>query len=196
MQNVKIESLLTSSITQHLLRYPLCSSPPMGALGLQSLVPFFSPSKTLSLSPRSASRQLRPSVSKIQASSISGDGRRRFAAQSLAKEEAAPTAPPPPPPSVDDRKSSSDREGAVTPRSVDFNAWYLDVVANAELADYGPVRGTMVIRPYGYAIWEAIQVSLLDYIYAVILPLNLVTDSLDWKCTFWENHSHLTYLEC
>lgn len=47
---------------------------------------------------------------------------------------------------------------AVTPRSQDFNAWYLDVIASAELADYGPVRGTMVIRPYGYAIWEAIQV--------------------------------------
>jgi hypothetical protein len=49
----------------------------------------------------------------------------------------------------------------VTPRSVDFNAWYTDVIAAAELADYGPVRGTMVIRPYGYAIWEAIQVSAL-----------------------------------
>lgn len=52
-----------------------------------------------------------------------------------------------------------DREGQVTPRSADFNAWYTDVIAAAELADYGPVRGTMVIRPYGYAIWEAIQVS-------------------------------------
>jgi len=31
--------------------------------------------------------------------------------------------------------------------------WYLDVIREAELADYGPVRGTMVIRPYGYAIW-------------------------------------------
>ncbi|KAF3561428.1 hypothetical protein DY000_02016688 [Brassica cretica] len=46
---------------------------------------------------------------------------------------------------------------AVTPRSQDFNAWYLDVIASAELADHGPVRGTMVIRPYGYAISEAIQ---------------------------------------
>lgn len=51
-------------------------------------------------------------------------------------------------------------EQVITPRSQDFNAWYLDVIANAELADYGPVRGTMVIRPYGYAIWEAIQVPL------------------------------------
>ena len=32
--------------------------------------------------------------------------------------------------------------------------WYLDVVRDAEMADYGPVRGTMVIRPYGYALWE------------------------------------------
>ncbi|KAM3385861.1 hypothetical protein ACQJBY_009514 [Aegilops geniculata] len=56
-----------------------------------------------------------------------------------------------------------DREGQVTPRSTDFNAWYTDVIAAAELADYGPVRGTMVIRPYGYAIWEAIQVGAPEY---------------------------------
>ncbi|KAH7443450.1 hypothetical protein KP509_02G035100 [Ceratopteris richardii] len=49
------------------------------------------------------------------------------------------------------------QQESVTPRSQDFNMWYLDVIAAAELADYGPVRGTMVIRPYGYAIWEAIQ---------------------------------------
>lgn len=36
--------------------------------------------------------------------------------------------------------------------------WYLDVVRECQLADYGPVRGTMVIRPYGYAIWEGVQV--------------------------------------
>ncbi|CAN6458628.1 unnamed protein product [Victoria cruziana] len=49
------------------------------------------------------------------------------------------------------------KEGVITPRSQDFSTWYLDVIYNAELADYGPVRGTTVIRPYGYAIWEAIQ---------------------------------------
>ncbi|KAB2622489.1 proline--tRNA ligase-like [Pyrus ussuriensis x Pyrus communis] len=60
---------------------------------------------------------------------------------------------------VDTQTQSSNRvvDRAVTPRSEDFNAWYLDVIEQAELADYGPVRGTMVIRPYGYAIWEAIQ---------------------------------------
>src|SRR5215212_3913862 len=48
----------------------------------------------------------------------------------------------------------------ITPRSKDFSAWYLDVVRKAELADYSPVKGCMVIRPYGYAIWELIQQAL------------------------------------
>jgi prolyl-tRNA synthetase len=48
----------------------------------------------------------------------------------------------------------------ITPQSQDFSAWYLDVVRRAELADYSPVKGCMVIRPYGYAIWELIQQAL------------------------------------
>src|SRR4051794_20293841 len=48
----------------------------------------------------------------------------------------------------------------ITPRSQDFSQWYLDVVRRAELADYSPVKGCMVIRPYGYAIWELIQREL------------------------------------
>ncbi|MCF7797465.1 MAG: proline--tRNA ligase [Lentisphaeria bacterium] len=48
----------------------------------------------------------------------------------------------------------------VTKQRDDFSRWYTDVVQKAELADYGPVKGTMVIRPYGYAIWEAIQSGL------------------------------------
>ncbi|KAJ8773230.1 hypothetical protein K2173_028407 [Erythroxylum novogranatense] len=61
---------------------------------------------------------------------------------------------------VDSLRNRINQDRVITPRSQDFNAWYLDVIANAELADYGPVRGTMVIRPYGYAIWEAIQAYL------------------------------------
>jgi prolyl-tRNA synthetase len=45
----------------------------------------------------------------------------------------------------------------LTPQTEDFPRWYQDVVAKAELADNGPVRGTMVIRPYGYSIWERMQ---------------------------------------
>jgi len=48
----------------------------------------------------------------------------------------------------------------VTPRSKEYSRWYQDIIREAELADYGPVRGTMVIRPYGYAIWENIQKAL------------------------------------
>ena len=48
----------------------------------------------------------------------------------------------------------------LTPQSEDFPRWYQDVVAKAEMADNGPVRGTMVIRPYGYAIWERMQAEI------------------------------------
>ena len=43
---------------------------------------------------------------------------------------------------------------------VDFPQWYTDVILKTQLVDYGPVKGTMVIRPYGYAIWENIQNEL------------------------------------
>ena len=53
------------------------------------------------------------------------------------------------------------REGrGVTPQSEDFSAWYNELVFKAELVDRGPVRGTMVIRPYGYRIWELLQADL------------------------------------
>jgi len=51
---------------------------------------------------------------------------------------------------------------ALTKRSEDFSAWYNEVVLRAELADYSPVRGSMVIRPYGYALWELMQRALDD----------------------------------
>jgi prolyl-tRNA synthetase len=48
----------------------------------------------------------------------------------------------------------------LTPRATDFPRWYQDVITQAELADNGPVRGTMVIRPWGYAIWERMQAEI------------------------------------
>ena len=45
----------------------------------------------------------------------------------------------------------------ITSRDVDFAQWYTDIVKNADLADYSGVKGCMIIRPYGYAIWENIQ---------------------------------------
>jgi len=49
---------------------------------------------------------------------------------------------------------------ALTTRAADFSAWYNEVISRAELADYSPVRGCMVIRPNGYAIWEQMQQAL------------------------------------
>jgi prolyl-tRNA synthetase len=45
----------------------------------------------------------------------------------------------------------------ITPRSQDYSQWYLDVVLKADMADYGPVKGCMIIKPYGYAVWEHMQ---------------------------------------
>ena len=50
----------------------------------------------------------------------------------------------------------------LTPRGEDFATWYNEVVQRAELADYSPVRGSMVIRPWGYGIWENMQRALDD----------------------------------
>jgi len=49
----------------------------------------------------------------------------------------------------------------ITPKSVDFSKWYVEIIQKAELADYAPIKGMMIIRPYGFAIWENIQ-YLLD----------------------------------
>ncbi len=53
---------------------------------------------------------------------------------------------------------------AITRQSDDFDRWYVDVVLRAELADYTPIRGCMVIRPYGFALWENSQRALDDMI--------------------------------
>ncbi len=50
----------------------------------------------------------------------------------------------------------------ITKKSENFSQWYQDVILKAKLADYAPVRGCMILRPYGYAIWERIQKILDD----------------------------------
>ena len=57
-------------------------------------------------------------------------------------------------------------KGALTSRAEDFPRWYQEVVALAELAENGPVRGTMVIRPWGYEIWERLQAAVDERIKA------------------------------
>jgi prolyl-tRNA synthetase len=48
----------------------------------------------------------------------------------------------------------------ITPRSEDYSRWYTDVITQSQMADYSPVKGCMVIRPLGYAVWEAVQREL------------------------------------
>jgi prolyl-tRNA synthetase len=76
----------------------------------------------------------------------------------------------------------------ITPRSEDFSRWYTDVVRRAELADYSPVKGCMVIRPYGYAIWELIQQGLdrrikatghVNAYFPLFIPKSLLTREAD-----------------
>jgi prolyl-tRNA synthetase len=54
----------------------------------------------------------------------------------------------------------------LTPRADDFPRWYQDILQKAQLAENGPVRGTMVIRPYGYSLWERMQSEVDDRIKA------------------------------
>jgi prolyl-tRNA synthetase len=51
-------------------------------------------------------------------------------------------------------------EDKLTPRNEDFSEWYNQIVLRSELADYAPVRGCMVVRPYGWALWENMQAAL------------------------------------
>ncbi|MGL4758020.1 MAG: proline--tRNA ligase [Patescibacteria group bacterium] len=72
----------------------------------------------------------------------------------------------------------------ITTRSNDFSQWYQDVISTADLADYSIVRGSMIIKPYGYAIWERIQEELNKLIKAkgvenmyfpLLIPMSLLT---------------------
>ncbi|PSS34299.1 Proline--tRNA ligase [Actinidia chinensis var. chinensis] len=113
----------------------------MWALKLHSLTSIFASSST-TISSRSLSIFRRHHLPPWRLTAAN------FSAQSTAEKDVAPK--------TDDRVANQ-KPRVITPRSEDFNAWYLDVIADAELADYGPVPGTMVIPPYRYAIWEAIQ---------------------------------------
>ena len=61
-----------------------------------------------------------------------------------------------------EQKKASGDDKKLTTRADDFSAWYNELVLRAELADYSPVRGCMVIRPNGYGIWERMQRALDD----------------------------------
>ena len=79
-------------------------------------------------------------------------------------------------------KNTGKAVAEITPRDVDFAKWYTDVVKKTDLVDYSSVKGCMIIRPYGYAIWENIQ-KILDSMFKktghqnVMMPM-FITESL------------------
>src|SRR3989338_11342813 len=58
------------------------------------------------------------------------------------------------------KNGSAGETRKLTTRAQDYSQWYLDVIAAADVAEPSPVKGCMVIKPYGYAIWELFQKSL------------------------------------
>jgi prolyl-tRNA synthetase len=88
----------------------------------------------------------------------------------------------------------TDRTGVLASPTDDFPRWYQDVLEKAELADNGPVRGTMVIRPYAYAIWERMQAEVDARIKAagaenVYLPLFIPQSYLEREAEHVEGFS-------
>ncbi len=77
--------------------------------------------------------------------------------------------------------------------SEDFSEWYNQVVLRAELADYAPVRGCMIVRPYGWALWENIQQALdrrfkaTGHVNAAV-PSNTTQGSRQWRDRTFAGH--------
>src|SRR3977135_379121 len=101
------------------------------------------------------------------------------------------------------KKPETDSYGPeITPRSQDCSKWYLDVVRKAELADYSPVKGCMVIRPYGYAIWELLQQALdkrikatghLNAYFPLFIPNSLLTKEAEHVEGFSPQVAYVTH---
>ena len=89
----------------------------------------------------------------------------------------------------------------ITPQSENFSKWYTDTILHTDLADYGPVKGTMVIKPYGFSLWSNVKKALNTMIEETIseeyldpsLPppesftntLRMVYERLFWTGDFW-----------
>ena len=81
----------------------------------------------------------------------------------------------------------------VTPKSENYSKWYTDVITKAELADYGPVKGTMIIRPYGFQIWENIK-NIFDAefkktghtnaYFPLLIPKSFLAKEAEWYYNF------------
>jgi prolyl-tRNA synthetase len=80
------------------------------------------------------------------------------------------------------------QDSPITPRATDYSQWYLDVISSAQLADYSPVKGSMVIRPHGYAVWEAMRDDLdrrfkatghVNAYFPLLIPVSFLSKEAD-----------------
>ncbi|WP_374696575.1 proline--tRNA ligase [Spiroplasma endosymbiont of Polydrusus formosus] len=78
----------------------------------------------------------------------------------------------------------------ITPREVDFAQWYTDIVLNSDLIAYGPVKGTTIFKPYGYAIWENIQ-KICDAGFKKVGVKNVYFPTLIPKTLFNKEKEHI-----
>ena len=62
----------------------------------------------------------------------------------------------------------------LTPRETDYSKWYNEIVVQADLAENSAIRGCMIIKPYGYAIWEKMQARIMTLFFLGKSPLNLI----------------------
>ena len=85
-------------------------------------------------------------------------------------------------------------EKKLTTQEKDFSAWYNEVVVRAELADYAPVRGCMVVRPYGTALWENCQQGLdrrfketghENALFPLLIPMSFMAGARSWRSRWW-----------
>jgi len=84
--------------------------------------------------------------------------------------------------------SEKNQDKKITPRSEDYSQWYLDVIAAAELSENSPTRGCMIIKPYGYALWENMK-NVLDQMFKntgvenayfpLLIPMSFLTKEAD-----------------
>jgi len=79
-------------------------------------------------------------------------------------------------------------ESSITPRATDYSQWYLDVIAQGELCDYSPVRGCMVLRPHGFAVWDLMKTDLdrrfkdtghVNAYFPVFIPVSFLSKEAD-----------------
>jgi prolyl-tRNA synthetase len=80
------------------------------------------------------------------------------------------------------------QDSPITPRAKDYSQWYLDVISAAQLADYSPVKGSMVLRPHGFALWEHMRDDLdrrfketghVNAYFPLLIPVSFLSKEAD-----------------